>query len=66
MSENAANKVKKSSFFKGIKAEFKKITWPDKTSLVKQTIAVISVSVVVGAIISVLDFVLQYGISFLF
>ena len=27
-------------FFKGVKVEFKKISWPDKDSLIKQSIAV--------------------------
>ena len=33
--------------------EFKKIIWPDKQTLVKETAAVVSVSVVLGAIIAV-------------
>ncbi len=52
-------------FWNGVKAEFKKITWPDKDSLLKQSIAVVAVSVVVGIIITVLDFALQYGVDFL-
>ena len=65
MSENAAKKTKKPSFFKGVKAEFKKITWPDKASLLKQTVAVISVSVVVGVVIAIMDFCIQYGVNIL-
>ena len=58
-------KKKKDSFFKGVKAEFKKITWPDRNTIVKQSAAVISISVVVGVIIAVLDMIIQYGISFI-
>ncbi len=65
MSDKAEKKVKKPSFFKGIKAEFKKITWPDKASLAKQTIAVVSVSVVVGVMIALMDFIIQYGVNIL-
>ena len=65
MSENAVKKAKKPSFFKGVKSEFKKITWPDKTSLLKQTVAVIGVSFVVGLIIVLMDFVIRYGVNFL-
>ena len=65
MSENAAKKTKKPSFFKGVKAEFKKITWPDKASLLKQTVAVISVSVVVCVVIALMDSVIQYGVNIL-
>jgi len=56
---------KKPSFWKGLKAEFKKITWPDKESLLKQSVAVVCISVVVGAIIAVMDFVIQYGVNIL-
>ncbi|MCD8069610.1 MAG: preprotein translocase subunit SecE [Lachnospiraceae bacterium] len=58
-------KKPKSSFFKGVKAELKKITWPDRNTIVKQSAAVISISVVVGVIIAVLDMIIQYGISFI-
>ena len=57
--------VKKPSFWKGLKSEFKKITWPDKESLLKQSVAVVCISVVVGAIIAVMDFVIQYGVNIL-
>ena len=52
-------------FWSGVKAEFRKITWPDQNTLLKQSIAVVVISVVIGAIISVLDFALQYGVDFL-
>lgn len=57
--------AKAKAFFKGVKSEFKKITWPDRASMLKQTAAVIVVSFVVGVIIAILDFFLQYGINFL-
>ena len=52
-------------FFKGVKAEFKKISWPDKTKLFKQSVAVVCISVVLGLLISVLDTIIQYGVNFL-
>ncbi len=58
-------KAAKPSFFKGVKAEFKKISWPDKGSLLKQSVAVVCISVVLGAVIAVLDFLMQYGVDFL-
>ena len=64
MSENAVKKAKKPSFFKGVKSEFKKITWPDKSSLLKQTVAVIGVSLVVGVLIAGLDSIIQFLMSF--
>ena len=63
-SENT-EKAQQPSFFKGVKSEMKKITWPDKQSLLRQSDAVVCISVVVGAIITVLDFFIQYGVKFL-
>ena len=62
MSE-AAEKAPKKSWFKGLKAEFKKIIWPDKKSLTKQTIAVVATSVALGIVIKILDTILAYGID---
>ena len=59
------DKTPKQSFFHGVKAEYKKIAWPDKDSLIKQSVAVVCISVVAGVIIAVLDFLFQYGIDFL-
>ena len=63
MGENT--KTQKKGWFKGLKAEFKKIVWPDKNTLAKQTTAVVAVSVVLGELISVVDALLRYGIDFL-
>ena len=66
MGETAkVEKVQKKSWFSGLKAEFKKIIWPNKQSLVRQTVAVISVSVVLGILIALMDYVIQYGVDFL-
>ncbi|MBR9946030.1 preprotein translocase subunit SecE [Clostridiaceae bacterium Marseille-Q4145] len=58
-----APKAQKTSWFKGMKAEFKKIVWPDQKSLTKQTIAVVSVSVALALIIKILDMVMTFGID---
>ena len=55
----------KQSWFTGLSAEFKKIIWPDKQSLVRQTTAVVAVSVVLGLIIALMDYIIQYGVDFL-
>ena len=65
MSETTVEKAKKKSWFKGLKSEFKKISWPDRKTLIKQTVAVIVCSVVLGGIIAVIDALIQYGIDFL-
>ena len=58
-------KTRKKSWFKGLKTEFKKIIWPDKKSLAKQTSAVLAVSIVLGVIIAILDYIIKYGVDFL-
>ena len=58
-------KASKESFFTGLSAEFKKVIWPDKESLARQTTAVIAVSVVMGLVIALLDYMIQYGVDFL-
>ena len=65
MGETVKTKKQKKSWFKGLKAEFKKIVWPDQKSLTKETAAVVIVSVVVGVIISVEDLIARFGIEFL-
>ena len=65
MSETVSNEraPKKKSFVKTLKAEFKKIIWPDKETLTKQTIAVLISSVVLGAMIAVLDLIIKFGLN---
>ena len=58
-------KARKKSFTKGLHAEFNKIIWPDKETLAKQTVAVSVVSVLLGALIAVIDIVIKYGVDFL-
>lgn len=65
MGETVKTKKQKKSWFKGLKAEFKKIVWPDQKSLTKETAAIVIVSVVVGVIISVVDLIARFGIEFL-
>lgn len=62
-----ANKkdAKKDSFWKSMKTEFNKIAWPDKTETVKESVAVLCVSVVLGLMITLMDTIIQFGINFL-
>ena len=55
---------KKKSLFKNLKAEFRKIIWPDKKSFTRQTVAVVLTSVSLGAVIALLDLVIKFGINF--
>ena len=66
MSEKSSKeKAQKKSWFKGLKAEFKKIIWPDKKSLAKETTAVVTFSVFFAVLISVIDVIVKYGIDLL-
>lgn len=62
---DSAEKQARPSFFKGVKAEFKKVVWPDRQSTLKQSVAVVAISVVVGVIIAILDYIFKYGVNFL-
>ena len=67
MSEAISNeKAPKKSWFKGLKSEFKKIIWPDKASVARQTTAVVLITVALGIIIVVIDYLLQIGFNQLF
>ena len=53
--ENKNNKQKK-SFFKDVKAELKKVTWPTTKQVVNNTVGVIVVVIITAIIVFVLDF----------
>ena len=53
--EKSADKSQKKGFFQGVQAEFKKIIWTDRPTLIKQTIVVLIVTILLGVIISVMD-----------
>lgn len=57
------DKVPKKSWFKGLKSEFKKIIWPDKESLAKQSVAVGIVTIILGIIIALVDMLIKAGIN---
>lgn len=68
MADNTLEKKNKSGspdFFKGVSTEFKKISWPNRQTLTKQTVAVVAVSVALGVIIALLDMAIQYGVNFI-
>ena len=41
---DSAEKTKKQSFFKNVQIEFKKISWPDRKTMFKQSVAVAAIS----------------------
>ena len=65
MADSNEKKEKKTGFFKTVAAEFKKIIWPTKESLLRQSVAVTVIAIVLGGLITVFDFLIQYGINFI-
>ena len=53
------------AWWKGLKAEYNKIIWDSKESVTKQTTAVVIISVILGIIIAIVDWVLKNGIDFI-
>ena len=53
------------SYFKSLKAEFNKIIWPNRESVGRQTVAVILITMFLGALIKLLDYIIQYGVKFI-
>lgn len=53
------------AFFEGLSSEFKKVVWPEKMDIVKQTLSVTAVSIVLGLLIALIDTIVQYGVNFL-
>lgn len=51
--KKTGNKMK--GFFKGVKAEIKKVSWPSRKELINHTGVVIAVCAIVGLIIWLLD-----------
>ena len=60
-----SEKTQKKSWFKGLSSEFKKIVWPDPMTLEKHSAAVVITSAILGAIIALIDFLVQHGIDIL-
>lgn len=56
-------RAQKRGWWKGLKAEFKKIIWPDKKSLIRETIAVVVLSVLMCLIILAVDAVIKFGLD---
>ena len=61
MAENKESKLR--SFFRGVKVEWGKIIWPSRNTLAKQTGAVVVVSVILSAVIAILDYLMKTGLD---
>ncbi len=58
-------KENKPGFFKTVAVEFKKIVWPSKEDVLRQSVAVTVIAIVVGILITIFDFLIQYGVNFI-
>ena len=53
----------KTGFSQEVKSEFKKIIWPSKESLTKESVAVIATTIVLGGVVALIDLGIQYLIN---
>ena len=60
-----SDSTSKKNWFDGLKAEFRKVIWPNKEDITKETTAVVVCSAILGVIIVLIDFIVQNGIDFL-
>jgi len=67
MAEATAQKKKSGNkflrFFKELKSELKKVVWPSKSQVAKNTVIVIAAVIIIGIVIWVLDMAFGFGIS---
>ena len=61
-----ATASKKKSRLQGLKAEFRRIIWPDKETITKETTAVVVRTVILGIIIALLELLIKTGLDKVF
>ena len=61
-----ATASKKKSRLQGLKAEIRRIIWPDKETITKETTAVVVSTVILGIIIALLDLLIKTGLDKVF
>ena len=59
--QNILENTKK--YFKGVKTEWNKITWPDRQQILVQTVAVFFVVFVFTVIVYLMDIVFKYSLD---
>lgn len=66
MADSSKNvKTKKPSFFRGVKREWKKITWPTRQDVVKETVVVTIITAAMSILIGLIDMAVKAGINFI-
>ena len=51
------------NWWTGLKAEFSKIIWPTKASIVRQSVVVVIVTTILGVLIGMIDQLIQFGLD---
>ena len=59
--KKSGNKIVR--FFKELKSELKKVVWPSKGQVIKNTLILIAAVIIIGIVIWVLDLAFGFGIS---
>ena len=62
----ASTNVKKSkmkTYFRGVRAEMKKVSWPTKKELLNYTTVVVALSILVAIIVWILDIIINGGLQ---
>ncbi len=59
--KKSGNKIVR--FFKELKSELKKVVWPSKSQVIKNSLIVIAAVIIIGIVIWVLDLAFGFGIS---
>ena len=52
-----------SSFVSGLETEFKKIVFPKREDIIKQSIATVAISILIGLLITGLDIAMKWGLG---
>lgn len=65
-SEKSDKKDKKNSGLAGFKNEFKKIVWPDRDTVIKESAQVIVVTAILSLVIAGLDWLIKTGLDRIF
>lgn len=59
--KKSGNRIVK--FFKEVKSEMKKVVWPSKKQVIKNTLIVIAAVVLIGVVIWALDLLFSFGLN---
>ena len=63
MAKDNKGQGKFKTWWTGLKSEFSKIIWLNRKTVIKQTVIVIVVTIIVGILITIIDFYSQLGLK---